>query len=393
MKKTVSFLQGTTLDVEKINGFIFITLSVLITLALFIENSSFVLLTALPTILYSSILILIVLNWSKSRHLRLGVGLSSLLVLLSILINIGNLDFIDNYLIRSILVILGMVTIANVRVGEKSLNMISVLMTGLLFVYFIRSFGYVEMYVITLSQDFSNTIANPNSKGIVTLAAFLIASRGAVINNKLFNILIPLIAFIALYNYDSRASLLCAIIYFLLANIIKKDITTKRKTLYIILVIISLLFPVLYVAYYNSIPNPESIEIMGKSFYSGRQALWAEALNISNTGSIWIGTHQETLSRLFDTSNWHNIYIAMLHKFGLIFYITFIVTIYKSIVKNNNVSYKAYVSLLIILILGSFETVLLNGGYDSMLILLLLMNTGKHSGNANSISTRSSADG
>jgi hypothetical protein len=236
---------------KDINSLILLLLTVLISISLLIGGLKLYIIT-LPTLKTIFILVLISINWQKSNYLRKGILQVSLLVLFTILIGLSSVDYLNSDLLRLISVVLGTITIANIPIKPRVMNIITYIMLGMLILYFVRSFGYINSYNSNFSDALSITLANPNSKGIVTLITYFIADRGKFMRIKIMRILLPLIAIITLYNYSSRASLLCALIYLFFTHLYIIDSLKKRKLTYIFVSSASLLFPLIYEYYFNA---------------------------------------------------------------------------------------------------------------------------------------------
>ena len=225
---------------------------------------------------------------------------------------------------------------------------------------------------------------NANSVGIVSLAVFfhLCCIIRYIPKNSVRKVcyFISTLSMGYLVSMSNSRSSLIAMIFFAAISIIrKKEIDTpKYKMLVSGILILSLMFPIFYMALYGKIGN---ITFLGKNFFSGRQYIWGDALMyikahpILGTGTAFgYNTGERTLT---DIS--HNMMLGIQKSFGIIPTLTIIFFMFNDyIIRGSNKKYYrdriTQVALLSSLIVGFGESFLTDCHFCFLFLTFLLMN-------------------
>ena len=162
-----------------------------------------------------------------------------------------------------------------------------------------------------------------------------------------------------------------ALLFFLLYSILmvfRKKITKNDKfirKLCIIFLIISFCLPIVYLFLYNQIGN---FEIMGKSFFSGREKVWLEAykqIKISplfGSGTEFVMAYGKEV-----TESTHNMLLGLWKNLGII--PTISVICFYALKNRPKTETNIIISIIAIIIITCFESFLM----DSRLYLLFLL--------------------
>ena len=374
MKKINTAITNKKNLITGINGLLLIISSFIIFLSL-LADSTILHLVSIPVIIYAVIFIMIAINLRLSLNLRKWLGLIVILLVFSFIISLFNNAYLGQFLMRLSMILLGIITYSNVQIPKKAMNIISLIMMILTSYFFIKSFGYNNAFYQTNELSSNYNAINPNSMGLVVLFSFMIADRGAFMKSHIVRFAIIIASFVALFNFGSRNALLCLALYIASVYILKNIKTRGRKIILAISLLVALLFPIIYVSTYDSsLSRGDSVEILGKDIYSGRQDIWTEAMTTKNIGSIFVGNSNLTLIESLPSKSLHNMYIDIGYQLGIPYLLFFMFIIYIIATRNPDMSRKVFASILILLIYGYFETTFEAGGYTSLLMLLVFMN-------------------
>ena len=131
----------------------------------------------------------------------------------------------------------------------------------------------------------------------------------------------------------SRTALIAVIIFGILCIFIQKPISnTTYRNLSIIILILSLLFPLIYVGLIGKVAN---FKLLGKYFFSGRQNVWNDVFEAIKKYPLFGSGNDIMMHSVAGTytSSAHNMLLGMWKMFGIIPTLT---TIFILVNNNNN---------------------------------------------------------
>lgn len=356
-----------------INGVIVTLLTGSISLYLVLFTTSNIQLAPITVIMYSCVAVLILLNWRVNATIRKAVVYCGAVTALTLIIGIYNYVYLDKYLFIMIMLLFTITTISAIGISDKFMNIIPFMALILILTFFSQSFGYYDTFFNTLSPAGSSGLNSPNGMGLIVLTCFMIFDRSKLIRNVPVRIIIFPMVIISLLNYGSRAALICLALYLILITTKQIKHMRIRKTLFVIVVLVGLVFPPLYAYTYSNTNSVESsAQLLGKDVYSGRQEIWSEVLQ--DKQSIFTGTQSTELLESFPSESLHNIYMELSYKLGYPFLLLFLLIIYFCIIKNKQIHSKTYAAIITIFIYSYFESTFVTGNLNSMLMTLAFIN-------------------
>ena len=323
---------------------------------------------------YAIVLSLMARNFRTDKNIRIGILLTSFLSVYALIAALINPLFLGIYTVRLLFIFIVITVFLNLRLSKKILNFMSAIMIPIICYYTIKSWSFVEVFKNSneLASNYMNS--NPNSMGLIILFAFMIADRGKLLRNRLMWILISAISGIGLINYGSRNALVCFFAYILISKLFSRLSFNKIKTIYLVILAAALLFPVLYVGYYNQIyDSRDSIIVLDKDIYSGRQDIWIGALDSDSALNLIVGNSNLELLNYLPSKSLHNMYIDIGFRLGYVFLILFMAFLFYLITRDRNAPHRLHASIVVLLIYGYFETTLFSGSYAAMLMLLIFI--------------------
>lgn len=374
VSSTKQFLLGKT--VASLNGLLLTILAGAVGAFLVLFTTANAKLVFITGLFCAVIFILILLNWRSSPSVRNGIALTSILVAGSIIMSFISFGYLDKFLIMSLILLATTITISAVKITKKSINHIALISLGLSVYFFIQSFGYYESYFESISSLGESDLNNPNGMGMIMLVCFMLLDRSKLTINTFIRLFLAALAAFAMFNYGSRNSILCLILYMLIVYFMnKKPFVFSKGLIFGVVAVTGLLLPMLYVGSYdNADSRASSAEVLGKSLYSGRQEVWSEVIHSQDEVSIITGNSNTELFKSFPSESPHNMYLDISFQLGLPFLLSFLFILYVCVVRNKKLSKKTFASVIIILIYGFFETTFEAGNLNSMLMALAFIN-------------------
>ncbi len=300
-------------------------------------------------------------------------------IILAIVVSTDEIE--EHYLQRNLGAFLGMIflieTQRNIKVDRSLVKFISyfnVVFCLLFFAYSYMPFAYiwedegsfVELTSLTLGYS------NPNAVAMMLLycsAINLIASK-CKIYPKLISYALHAVFLYLIYRTNSRSSLLVAGLLTVMSFVPLKNIPK-------IFLIGAISVPVAYISllpYLKSIGFMSSVEVLGKSIYTGREEIYIDAMRYLKSPLNWMfGDFSKG-----GFTNFHNSMLSLLITIGIFGLALYILIWYRNIVpymKNTNkVSAVAIYALMAILIQSSSEAAFLIGTipYNIMVVTLFI---------------------
>lgn len=179
--------------------------------------------------------------------------------------------------------------------------------------------------------------------------------------NKIIKLMVVVFNIIAIYNSDSRATLL-GVSVFLIINIAHKVIIEKEliyKVLTLVLILGTIVFPYVYVDMWKNGVNVD-IEYSDKKFYSGRQVIWNQMIEGFKTNKLYgIGSNFKVNG--LEVLNVHNSLFAVYMIYGIINFIPFFILLLSFIWKmqkncNNKINQIAIAGIIGMITISYYET-------------------------------------
>ncbi len=217
---------------------------------------------------------------------------------------------------------------------------------------------------------------NLNTYGVILLVLYfnVVSLIDLSIKKKIVKyILFAISTAVAVYyisQTDCRSALLSA--FFLIGLVIFEKANYKK--ILFLLVIAGFIVPVIYISLYEVLGN---VQFLGKSLYSGRQAVWLNTWEIIKTAPILgSGTSERIYIAIGElTDSAHNIYLAFWKTIGLAPMLLFVWCLLNGKNINSIFSYNSWTkkTFLACMVVSLVETLLNDPNYN-FLFMLLLMN-------------------
>lgn len=257
-----------------------------------------------------------------------------------------------------------------VEFSEKAIMITRIMMTVGILCFLITSTYSVEWGFISF-YDKNGSLINNNTVSLIFVALYIHLSAFLLKRCTKPRIIALFIlfafCFVSVYVLGCRSAMLFFVLYVFLI-IFSKKIATRNisiRKLCITFLIISFIFPLLYIFLYNQIGN---FEIMGKSMFSGREIVWLEAYkHIQNSPLFGSGTEFIINYGNSATMSTHNMLLGLWKNLGIVPVISF-VSFY--VLDNGpKIEKNIMISKIAIIIIAFFESFLM----DSRLYLLFLL--------------------
>lgn len=214
------------------------------------------------------------------------------------------------------LLLSGLQYISLTSFDEKAIRILSIFMIVFLF---IRSFSYDLNW--WYDRD---TIMNPNTLAQFSVFAYTYFASFFTSKTKLTKVLslvLLTISAFACINYSSRGALVALITYGLGLILINKINKKKIILCFVVLVILSTLFPFLYLYLYE---NNEVATILGKPLFTGREVIWERLLNkLNDNPTKWFLGLGSNVDIGKDVLNVHNTPFSIIVDFGILGFILY----------------------------------------------------------------------
>lgn len=267
-----------------------------------------------------------------------------------------------------------LIVLNNVSFSLKQVQIIRIFAI-LLLSLLISDFRFFWKYGMLWIYDGYDRV-NSNTYGILLLVLYLnvVSLIDLSIKKKFVKyILFVVSTFVAFYyisQSDCRSALLSVL--FLLGIVFIEKLNYK-KTLFL-LVLAGFLIPVIYVSLYEML---NGFQFLGKSLYTGREAVWLHSWEIiKNAPILGSGTSERIVVEIGEiTDSTHNIYLAFWKAIGIAPMLMFLWCLLNgknihSITPRNLWSKKTFLACMVV----SLVETLLNDPNYNFLFMLLLMN-------------------
>ena len=224
----------------------------------------------------------------------------------------------------------------NIGISQTLYRVIHIL-CAIFLTYYLLIIDMSTAYSTTVLDKFGNRL-NTNVVALWALAAllhwvsFLYTQETKRWLKGVIFVLLSVFAGYYIIKCNSRTALIALTFFWTLCIFVHKPIrnSTYRK-ITVALLLISLLFPIIYIGLIGHITN---FRFLGKSFFSGRQNVWNDALEAIKKYPLFGSGNDIMMSNVQGTytSSSHNMLLGMWKMFGII--PTF--TVAFSLVNNNN---------------------------------------------------------
>ncbi len=224
---------------------------------------------------------------------------------------------------------------------------------------YLYSIPYGENY-----HQYLITKINPNTLSMFIMFFFMIVCVCSEFNNvrsKVGLLGLLAISFLGMYNYESRGTTL-ALICFVFMNMFPTKIYSQKRFVFgvILLIAIGTAFPFIYLNLYES---GYSLEMFGKSLYTGREYIWSNMFSLMKGDVLKIFFGAGSHAILWEHSlNVHNNYFNIIVNFGVVGFFLYYAYIVNNIwnVSKHISTPRIRKSLIMfacsVLVLGFFET-------------------------------------
>lgn len=245
---------------------------------------------------------------------------------------------------------------------------------------------YLLLWILSLDRELAwksfvfesdGSYVNPCTMAIMMLSCYYhfiifldLTLRKKWIRNVLF-IILSVFAVTIINETVCRASLM-SFLGFWLFSILKKPIENNYKKILFIVLMISFLFPILYIFLSYSIDN---VNFFGKNFFSGRDVVWRSVYeNIFDHIFFGAGSGDTIKLGRGSMDDAHNLFLGIWKNVGIIPVVSTFITILsgKNINTISNKNIKAKLMFLTCFIVSTVETVF-NGPEYYMFYLTLLI--------------------
>ncbi len=254
-------------------------------------------------------------------------------------------------------------------------------LTGVALLLFLLLLNKRPNYSTYIFSTVFNTQINSNMVGIIAAIAFFCLFCFSSVIKEFYVRLIVQIAVTIICSYyvivsDCRSAMLAIIVFFICYLFKKKTIKQKKfKNIVMVSQICSILFVLVYLYAYKY-PTFATLQLLGKSLYSGRQIVWGSAWDVAlqypligSGGAVELlgvaGTH---------TTSAHNTVMSLLYMFGFIptvFYFVFMGKKYDKFSKSEPCRLNQF-AVLGTLVITVFETFYMES-YLGCLAMLFFM--------------------
>lgn len=344
-----------------------------------------------------AVVLMFFLNWSTAEiHNGLGGVLSLLTAIMLaalVLININIIYKDKNQLFLTMLIII--IALIGMLVNSSNLGVLLVIVNFLLMLLVSRSIKITQSFMLTLSLMFmllflywiilSPEGFNTNSIGLVALTtyigtSFLLRSIKGKIVRESFFLVITYVVIQAIVNSKSRSSILGLIIFLLLSYVIPKKIWLNKKVqrLICLFVTIGSIGFVLFYLYMWENNISFNIEGVNKNFFSGREAIWYELLNLFKDNLIFgLGSNFNLQSH--PNINVHNSMYNILVIYGIPIFVLIFIQIWKLFSflcldkERNKYFVLSMAGFISIAIQSFFENTLISANFIPIILFLLIV--------------------
>lgn len=291
------------------------------------------------------------------------------LLFLSLLKN-GSFGVVITYLNMCMFLIL----LNNISFSLRQVQFVRVL-TIVLLASVISTLKYKWKYGSLWVYDGYDNI-NVNTYGIILLILYfnVISLVDLLVKKRIVkDIVFVVSSVVALYFIMQSACRSAMISLFFFVGIIFIEKINYRKILFL-LVLAGIIVPILYISSYEVLGG---IQLLGKSLYTGREAVWLHTWEIiKNAPILGSGTSERIVISIGEiTDSAHNIYLAFWKTLGLAPTLLFVWCLLNGRHVNEMTTYNAWSkkTFLACMVVSLVET-LLNDANFNFLVMMLLMN-------------------
>ena len=291
------------------------------------------------------------------------------LLFLSLLKN-GSFGVVITYLNMCMFLIL----LNNISFSLRQVQFVRVL-TIVLLASVISTLKYKWKYGSLWVYDGYDNI-NVNTYGIILLILYfnVISLVDLLVKKRIVkDIVFVVSSVVALYFIMQSACRSAMISLFFLVGIIFIEKINYRKILFL-LVLAGIIVPIFYISSYEVLGG---IQLLGKSLYTGREAVWLHTWEIiKNAPILGSGTSERIVISIGEiTDSAHNIYLAFWKTLGLAPTLLFVWCLLNGRHVNEMTTYNAWSkkTFLACMVVSLVET-LLNDANFNFLVMMLLMN-------------------
>ena len=266
--------------------------------------------------------------------------------------------------------LLALMIFNRVDFSEKAITLTRIiLIIGIAFFFVTSTYSLEWNWVYFYDKD--GILINNNTVAFILVALYIHLSSFLLKNNRKWCYIIVGILFALctmMVNVLGCRSALLFFIAYVILSLFKKIFVNDNKLIRkicIIFLLVSVSLPIFYIFLYTKIGN---FEIMGKSFFSGRELVWLEAYKqIKISPVIGSGTQFILEYGKNATDSTHNMLLGMWKNVGIIPMVSTI--FYYTSQKRPKTESNIVISFIAIIIIACFESFLM----DSRLYLLFLL--------------------
>lgn len=240
-----------------------------------------------------------------------------------------------------------------------------------LMMFFFSASSVTRMHGWLVFYDRNGTLINNNTLGILVVGfCFSLLLWNDMRMGRHGKRLIAFCVYIASFTFafitGCRSAMLVLLLYLITRIFVKNRISDKAfRRFIVIILVLSLMFPILYVALYQIWPN---VTFMGKTIFSGRQLIWIDTFDqITRNLLFGSGTAFE-VGKGFESV--HNMLLGIWKNVGLIPLIS-TVCMFVSY-KRTAVSQKQQLMIISMLIFTFFETFMMDINFLLMFSFLMI---------------------
>ena len=362
-------LSKIVVNVSRINNFLIVLLPVLAMLSILTWEYNLLLNVSLVLTLFI-LLFIVFINIKQLRRIDiLFLLLNFLSVLITYISHSGlgvSLIFLNLFLCCMLFNTLSF--------SKKTIRRVHILVVFLLFLYAFTSSASVRYNWVTFI-DKNGTIINNNTVALLLVALFshlslFILEQSQSTFRRFFCLILWGVCMYGTYILGCRSALMFFFIYIFLFLFKKTKFSSIKFKKYItVFLLLSLLFPIIYLLIYYSVEN---FTLLGKSLFSGRQDVWKNAFEQIISYPIFGSGTDYSLNMVngLTTESVHNMLLGTWKNLGIIPLITLITYFVRK--KRENWNMYSQILILSCIIIAFFESFMMEARLYLFFALLLL---------------------
>lgn len=266
-----------------------------------------------------------------------------------------------------------LVLLNNVSFTLRQVQLVRIL-TIVLLVSLITTLTFRWKYGTLFVYDGFDNI-NLNTYGILLLVLYfnVVSLIGLFVKKKMVMdvafVVATVVALYYIWQSECRSAII-SVLFMVGVMFIKR--VNYRKILFL-LVLAGVLVPILYISSYEILGN---FQLLGKSFYTGREAVWLHTWEIIKSSPILgSGTSERIVISIGEiTDSAHNIYLAFWKTLGLAPTLLFVWCLLNGrhvddMTPHNVLSKKAFLACMVVSLV---ETLLNDANYNFLFMMLLM---------------------